>query len=212
MQAWKYVRSIGLSGTTAPATCVGHGFADGDVVEVKGADSLCPYYNGLFTIRNVTANSFAYTVSPGTNLLTPEPLTIVWPIRNEGRTDIWCRRPQKIELTGLATGVYHVEAIRKSSMAVWQDENAPTLSRPWTVASAVVAPRFESISSSEGNVLLSFMAQARQSYSVLGSDSISGPWQKIQDIAPLPASSPVSVTNPMSGAGRFFRLVSPAQP
>jgi hypothetical protein len=134
IQPWKYVPTITLAGTTATATCTAHGFANGDTIEVKGADSLCPYYNGLFTISNVTANTFSYTVSPGGgDLLTNEPLSIVWPIRNEGITDIWCREPQKVQLTGLTGGTYRVEVIRKNSMGVWQDENAPTVSKSWTV-------------------------------------------------------------------------------
>ncbi len=212
VQAWKYVPAISLSGATATARCLNHGFANGDMIEVKGADSLCPYYNGLFAIQNVTASTFDYTVNPGTNMLTSEPLSIVWPIRNEGRTDIWCRRPQKVELSGLAPGAYHVEVIRKNSMGVWQDSSAPTLSKSWTVELSLIAPVIDSIAMSENGVILSFNARQGQSYSVLASDSVSALWQKVQDIGPLSNTTSVRVTNSITAPVQFYRLVSPAQP
>ena len=213
LQSWKYVSRITLAGTTATATTTSHGYANGDVIEVQGADSLCPYYNGLFTIRNVTANTFDYTVAPGTNLLTGEPLTITWPIRNEGRTDIWCRRPQKIQLSGLSDGTYRVEAIRKNSMDVWQSADAPTVSKSWTVQTGPAAPHIDSILPAGGAVTLSFVALAGQSYSVLASDSLApASWQKVENVGPLPDTTRMTVTNTMTGPVRFYRLVSPAQP
>lgn len=213
LQPWKYVSAITLAGTTATASSTSHGYADGDVIEVVGADSLCPYYNGLFTIRNVKANTFDYTVSPGTNLLTPEPLTITWPIRNEGRTDIWCRRPQKIQLSGLSDGTYRVEAIRKNSMDVWQSADAPTVSKAWTVQTGPGAPHIDSIVPAGGAVMLSFVAQSGLSYSVLASDSLApAAWQKVQNIDARPATMSLTVTNTMTGPMRFYRLVTPAQP
>lgn len=121
-QSLKSVPQITLSGTTATATVNGHGYANGDVVQILGADALCPYYNGLFPIRNVTANTFDYTVSPGTNVLMNE-----LPPR-----DIWCRKPENILVTGLSNGTYTVQAVRKNAIGVWQSTNQPT-SVTWTV-------------------------------------------------------------------------------
>jgi hypothetical protein len=213
LQQWKYVSAITLAGTTATTSATGHSFVNGDVIEVVGADSLCPYYNGLFTIRNVTANAFDYTVSPGTNLLTSEPLSVVWPIRNEGRTDIWCRKPQRIELTGLTNGTYRLEVVRQNTMGVWQDTNSPAVAT-WTVNLGepflLTAPHF-------GNNAFTFRfsAVAGQSYSVEYSDSLgaSTNWLKLQNIPSVPQNGDYTVTNIVPpGAGRFYRVVTPAQP
>lgn len=48
-------------GWTATATAAVHDFIDGDVVSIVGSDQS--QYNGIFTIRNVTANTFDFTVS-----------------------------------------------------------------------------------------------------------------------------------------------------
>jgi hypothetical protein len=58
-----YVTPYGIarSGSTAIVTLPGHGFANGDRVLITGATQAD--YNGIFTISNVTANTFSYTVS-----------------------------------------------------------------------------------------------------------------------------------------------------
>lgn len=212
-QQWQYVSAITLAGTTATARAAGHTFANGDLIEIVGADSLCPYYNGVFTIRNATVNTFDYTVSPGTNLLTSEPLNIVWPIRNEGRTDIWCRKPQRIELTGLTSGTYRVEVVRQNTMGVWQDTNNPTVAT-WTASLGepirVTAPRF-----ADNAFTFRFSALAGQSYAVEYCDSLadSTNWLRLQNIPAVPASGDYPVTNvaPPSPM-RYYRVVTPAQP
>ena len=215
-QTLKYIPAITLAGATATATSPGHGFSSGDGIEVTGADSLCPYYNGVFTIRNVTANTFDYTVAAGTNLLTAEPLTITWPIRNEARTDIWGRILQPIEVTGLSNGTYWVEVVRMNSMNVWQSTNAPTVSKTWTVQTSL-APRITGIAAESGAVRLSFEAQGNQSYSILYRDSFdpAHPWQKLigADVAAGSAHAVVTVTNaPVLVPTRYYRIVTPAQP
>ena len=54
------VTGITRSGTTATVTLPGHGFANGALVAISGADQ--PDYNGIFNITVVDANTFAYTV------------------------------------------------------------------------------------------------------------------------------------------------------
>ncbi len=214
LQQWKYVSAITLAGTTATATATNHGFANGDVIEVIGADALCPYYNGMFTVQNVTANTFTYTVAPGTNLLTGEPLTIGWPGRyNETWTDIWCRKPQKVQLTGLTDGTYRVEVVRQNSMGVWQDTANPTVSKPWTVNLGgplrLSAPQF-----SGSGFTFRFNAVAGQTYSVEYRNIIgsSTNWLKLEDIPAVPATGDYTVTNGAPpNPSRFYRVVTPAQ-
>jgi hypothetical protein len=206
IQAWKYVRSNSVAGTTATAYCTNHGFSNGDVIEVKGADSLCPYYNGIFPIFNVTANTFDYTVTPGTNLLTSEPLSITWPRGNEHATDEWCRRPEQIRLTGLNDGTYRVEVIRKNSMDEWQSTNAPTVSRSWTVG--LSAPRL--ICSYNGtSTLVRFQAKAGQAYTMQYSDSLSpANWQTLNDIPAPDQDGELGLNdNNLTGNMRFYRLL-----
>jgi len=106
------VTALTRNGVTATATVANHGFTDGDVVEVLGADRAA--YNGQFTIFAVKPNTFSYALAAAVDLLHPEHL------------DVWVRRPQPIQLAGLTNGIYTVSAIRKNSMDVWQDENQPT--------------------------------------------------------------------------------------
>jgi hypothetical protein len=112
------VTTLTRSGLTATATAASHGFANGDVVEITGADRAA--YNGLFTIFAVTSNTFSYTLAAAVDLLHPDHL------------DVWVRRPQPIQLAGLTNGVYTVSVIKKNSMDVWQDVNQPTTAA-WTV-------------------------------------------------------------------------------
>lgn len=142
-QAMQPVTQIMLTGTTATATVIDHGYTNGDRIQVLGADSVSPYFNGLFSITNVTSNTFDYTVVPGTNALANETPP----------KDIWCRKPESIQLSGLANGTYTVEVLKKNSMGVWQDEAAPTVSRSWTVNGAQVDLRFsEILAKNEGAV------------------------------------------------------------
>lgn len=121
-QEMKSVKQILLSGTTATATVTGHSYANGDSIEVLGADALAPYYNGTFTITNVTTDTFSYTVEIGTNT----PMSQLPP------RDIWCRKPEAIRLAGLIDGVYTLDAIKKNSLGAWQSDTNPTRAT-WTV-------------------------------------------------------------------------------
>jgi len=64
------VVSITFSTTTATVTAINHGFSNTNSVVIAGATgSDAQYYNGTFTISNVTTNTFQYTLShqPGAN-------------------------------------------------------------------------------------------------------------------------------------------------
>ena len=50
-----------INTNTARATCNGHGYADGDRINIRGANQAD--YNGDFFITNVTPNTFDFTVS-----------------------------------------------------------------------------------------------------------------------------------------------------
>ena len=71
----KAVSAITRSGTTATATCTGHGYAVNDWVQISGANQ--PEYDGIFVITSVTANTFSYTIagtpaSPATGTITAQ--------------------------------------------------------------------------------------------------------------------------------------------
>ncbi len=55
------VETITRSGSTATVTIPGHGYVNGDSVQISGADQ--PEYNGTFTISGATASTFNITVS-----------------------------------------------------------------------------------------------------------------------------------------------------
>jgi IPT/TIG domain-containing protein len=126
-QSWKVVSSITVTGTTARATTAApHGFANGDGIEVEGADTDRTGYDGSFAVFAVTASSFSYLVPVG--LLSPAT-----------PQDLWCRRVEPIHLTGLADGDYRVEVIRKNIIGIWQDEAMATVGT-WTVATGPQPP------------------------------------------------------------------------
>jgi len=57
------VSSITRSGTTATATANSHGFKNGDRVLITGSTGADAwFYNGTFSISNVTTNTFQYTM------------------------------------------------------------------------------------------------------------------------------------------------------
>ena len=64
--------TVTSSGTTATATLAAHGYSDGQVVLIAGANQAG--YNGTFIIRRVSANVFTYAVASG--LVTPATGTI----------------------------------------------------------------------------------------------------------------------------------------
>jgi hypothetical protein len=204
IQQLKSIYQITLSGTTATAYVTNNGYANGDTIEILGADALASYFNGLFTITNVTANTFDYAVTRGTNAI----------INQTAPRDLWCVRPQKIELTGLTNGTYRAEAIRKNSQGVWQDANTPTVSKSWTVSLAEAArlsvPHFEG-----QDLVFELNPTSGQTYSVLYSDTLGNgaAWQKLMDIPVQPNSDTFRVTNAAPGSvTRFYRIITPAQP
>ena len=200
IQRFTPVYQITLSGSTASAVVTNHGYANGDNIEMLGADALTPFFNGLFTISGVTPNSFSYTVSSGTNLI----------LNQTALRDLWCVKPQKIQLTGLSNGTYHAEAVRKNSQGVWQSTNSPTISKSWTVGLAPI-----SVTLVGSIVTLTIQAEAGKTYSVLSSET-SQPtqWTRFADVPASPTNGPVQV--PLWGistnSARFYRLVTPAQP
>ena len=115
------VSALSRKGLVVTATAAGHGFADGDVVEIIGADRAA--YNGFFVISSVTPDSFSFTLPVAVDLLYPTHL------------DVWVRKPQPIHLAGLAGGTYVVSVVKKNSIGVWQDANQPTMAA-WTVDTA----------------------------------------------------------------------------
>lgn len=209
LQQFRYVPAITLSGTTAIVSSPQHGFTEGDLVEVLGADSLCPYYNGRFIIRNVSADGFSYTVDPGTNLLSSEPLSITWPIRNEGRTDIWCRKPQPIPLTGLSDGTYRVEVVRQNSMREWQDENSPTVSKTWTVMTRPL--QLYANTTGANSVSLKFYGVAGQTYTLEYCDGlVPGNWQTLRHLPAPQANGDYTFNDEaIAVSTRFYRVTLP---
>ncbi|HEY7119998.1 MAG TPA: lamin tail domain-containing protein, partial [Tepidisphaeraceae bacterium] len=63
-EAPKAVTGITASGTTATVTAPGHGYANGNQVAIFGANQAG--FDGIFTIANVSGNTFTVTVPAGT--------------------------------------------------------------------------------------------------------------------------------------------------
>lgn len=153
----------------AVATVPGHGYANGDVIQVYGAEPEA--YNGLVPISNVTADTFSYPV-PGSP---PAPLPPL---------DIRCRKSEPIPLQGLADGSYTLQVIRKNSLGIWQDASQPT-SHSWTVQAGLVPlVRLNEIlagnglGASLGAIELYNPAPVAMDLSGLGlSSSLSNPWR-----------------------------------
>ncbi len=98
-------------------------------------------------------------------------------------------------------------------MGLWQDASAPTLSKSWTVETALAAPHIDTVACDGTTLRFSFLARPGQTYSVLYCDSLSpAVWEKLQDLDSSAIPTSVIVTNRISSASRFYRLVTPAQP
>ncbi len=207
-QALKYVPKITLTGAMATATVTNHGYADGDLVQVIGADSLCPYYNGVFTVSNVTASTFSYAVQRGTNAAMDEPLLTY----DEKQTDIWCRKIEPIVLDNLVDGAYRVEAVRKNSMDVWQSTNTPTVSKSWTVMTRPLQMEPPHVTPEAVN--LRFYAVAGQAYQIQATDTFNPPqWRTVIEVpAPSENGSLSYSLTPAPEGNRYFRLVAPGRP
>ena len=94
----KTLTSLVRTGTTATATLAGHGYQNGDVVDIYGVPQQ--EYNGTFTIFNVTANTFDFTVVQFGD--------------HAGHRYGARKTPEPIVLTGLANGTHHVDVIAKN--------------------------------------------------------------------------------------------------
>lgn len=89
------IESITRVGTTATATKKNHGFSNGKVVTIAGADVAA--YNGAATLANVTTNTFDYTVSgsPVTPATGNLQLT-------DTEQSIWANLPEAIQIESIA--------------------------------------------------------------------------------------------------------------
>jgi len=125
------VASITRSGATATVAIAGHGYAEGDTIDLYGSQQL--EYSGTFTIANATADTFEITVA-GTPV---SPAT----------GNIVCIRQEPIELTGLADGDYTVYVIDQNSAGVWRDEADAVASQTWTVDTSKTASELAELQS-----------------------------------------------------------------
>jgi hypothetical protein len=112
--------AISVNGLVVTLTVANHGYATGDLIDVRGADREC--YNGTYAITVTGANTFTYAVAQADAFQHP------------GMVDIWVRKPKNITLTDLTDGTYTVSVIRKNVKGEWQsmDDNKTTKAA-WTV-------------------------------------------------------------------------------
>jgi hypothetical protein len=117
-----------------------------------------------------------------------------------------------VKLTGLTDGLQTIQAIGKNSAGAWQSTNEAT-TRTWVVETTPEL-RINLQDATSQRVVLTFRAEAGQTYSVLFKDSLNDAiWQKLKDVAALETSAPVVVTDDTpSSTSRFYQLVTPAQP
>jgi hypothetical protein len=124
-----------------------------------------------------------------------------------------------ITLNNLAAGPHTVQVSGKRDSGLYQDDplfgvDALPSTNTWTVGAA--APHIDTVSRSGNVVTISFIAQAGQSYSLLGSDVISpADWQKVPgaDVnAPLATGTVTRMDTNATSSTRFYKLVTPQQP
>jgi len=80
---------------------------------------------------------------------------------------------------------------------------------PTNAASAL---RFENMALDGLNLRFSFQAMSNRSYSIQSRTVWNSGWLPWQDISAAATNRQLWITNPVSGAQRFYRLVTPAQP
>lgn len=137
------------------------------------------------------------------------PLTNVFLIG----TNYWNPTNGFVVLNGLADGDYAFTAIGKNSTGAWQESNT-AVSKSWTVESSTPL-RIDGASRVNDTVTLTFTAQAGLTYSVLYRDAFDAahPWVKHSDVSAQGSTGPLQVIdNGATGATRFYRIVTPAQP
>jgi len=67
--------------------------------------------------------------------------------------------------------------------------------------------KVDSITLSNGRVILQFTALANRSYAVLGRETLDpGPWQTVASFSSAPQTSVRKVTNDVAGHSRFYKL------
>jgi hypothetical protein len=124
-----------------------------------------------------------------------------------------------ISLSGLVDGPHHVEVVGKRDSSYYQDDPAfgpdatITRSLTWMVQSQTQL-KITSVSVQGTDFTLHFIAEAGKTYTVQYKDSLDATtWSKAADVPSQPATGDYLVTNlPMSGPGRFYQIVTPAQP
>jgi hypothetical protein len=80
---------------------------------------------------------------------------------------------------------------------------------PTNAASAL---RFNSVSSLGTNLVFTFNAMSNRGYTVQTQSLLTGAWQNWVNINSASTNRALALTNPVSGANRFYRLVTPLQP
>jgi hypothetical protein len=124
-----------------------------------------------------------------------------------------------ISLSGLADGLHYVEVVGKRDSGYYQDDPAfgpdatITRSRTWMVQSQTQL-KITSASVQGTDFTLHFIAEAGKTYTVQYQDSLDAlAWSKATDVPTQPATGDYWVTElPMDGKGKFYRVVTPAQP
>lgn len=125
-----------------------------------------------------------------------------------------------IALNSLSGGTHQVDVTGKSDAGFYQDDpsfaGAALLSQSamWTVQSTT-APQLLSASHAGNTAIITFIAVAGQTYSLLYRDAFDAlhPWTKLTDIPAQVATGPLDVQDTTaSGPQRFYRIVTPAQP
>ncbi|MHC1768018.1 MAG: lamin tail domain-containing protein [Verrucomicrobiia bacterium] len=120
----KQVASITVSSGIATASVPGHGYFEGDRIQIWGAQDEA--HNGEFAIFGITPDTFRYAVADSSG---NEPLP----------GDVRCRKPEPIQLTSLAPGTYTLEVIRKNALGLWQPFDHPTTAT-WTIDPGAAPP------------------------------------------------------------------------
>ncbi len=120
----RQVASITVSNGIATASVPGHGYAEGDRVQVWGAQEEA--HNGEFAIFGITPDTFQYAVA-GSSANEPLPGGVL------------CRKLEPIQLSDLVPGTYTLEVIRKNALGLWQPFDQPTTAT-WTADPAAAPP------------------------------------------------------------------------
>ncbi|HVV72499.1 MAG TPA: thrombospondin type 3 repeat-containing protein, partial [Verrucomicrobiae bacterium] len=74
--------------------------------------------------------------------------------------------------------------------------------------------KIDSVQFNQTQIVIQFSAVAAKTYSVLYASNPNGPWFKLADVPAQSTSHTMTVSdsNNLAGAGRFYRLTTPATP